>query len=111
MLVLLRIIAFVTVLTPCIGNAHYRLPDYPAYAPPPYALEHDGPMNVRDSDHYFEGTERWHEYRKRQFEGWNEYRKKQFENWHEYRKKQYENWHENRKHQFERWREFQGEHE
>jgi hypothetical protein len=110
MLLVLRMIAFVMVLMPCIGNAQYRLPDYPTYTPPPYAPEYEGPMNVHDPDHYFEGMERWHEYQKRQFEGWNEYRKKRFENWHEYRKKQFEVWHENRKHQFERWREFQEEH-
>jgi hypothetical protein len=108
---ILRIIAFVAVLTPCVGNAQYPLPDYPTYLRPLYAPEYEGPiMKVYDPEHYFEGTERWNEYQKGQFEGWNEYRKKQFENWREYRKKQFENRRENRKHQFERWREFQEEH-
>lgn len=110
MLLLLRMIVSVMVLMPCIGNAQYRLPNYPTYATPPYAPGYEGPIRVYDPEHYFEGTEHWHEYRKRQFENWREYRKKQFENWHEYRKNQFESWRENRKHQFERWREFQGEH-
>jgi hypothetical protein len=91
------IVAFAVVLAPHAGNAQYRPPDYPVYAPPPYAPADAGPMTVHDdSERYLEDMERRHEHHKKQLEDWHEYRKKQIENWREYRKQEIEAWRENR---------------